>query len=237
MPGIGAQMRLRRPPRRKPQRGAPHEHHTLAGTAVEVDAEGFLQNPRSGTSEMAAEIAAQNGIADADRPPLAGRSTTCARPTSTTGAAPSIRTLGKASGVPIKELYQLFPKGPAKLAAKIARHPQAARLHLGKRGRRCATSNRHPRAARRRPPADDREGRDHRSRRARWRAIYPGLIMANGARMEGIEANVFFTFFGLDAIRKDRHDAHQGRDRRQPGHAHRRRCSARCPACRRSRRA
>jgi peroxiredoxin family protein len=35
--------------------------------------------------------------------------------------------------------------------------------------------------------------------------IYPGLIMANGARMEGIDANVFFTFFGLDAIRKDRH--------------------------------
>jgi peroxiredoxin family protein len=34
--------------------------------------------------------------------------------------------------------------------------------------------------------------------------IYPGLIMANGARMEGIEANLFFTFFGLDAIRKDR---------------------------------
>jgi len=37
--------------------------------------------------------------------------------------------------------------------------------------------------------------------------IYPGLIMANGARMEGIEADVFFTFFGLDAIRKDRQDA------------------------------
>jgi peroxiredoxin family protein len=34
--------------------------------------------------------------------------------------------------------------------------------------------------------------------------IYPGLIMANGARMEGIEANVFFTFFGLDAITKKR---------------------------------
>ncbi|HMY10254.1 MAG TPA: DsrE/DsrF/DrsH-like family protein [Turneriella sp.] len=32
--------------------------------------------------------------------------------------------------------------------------------------------------------------------------IYPGLIMANGARMEGIEANLFFTFFGLDAIHK-----------------------------------
>ena len=34
--------------------------------------------------------------------------------------------------------------------------------------------------------------------------IYPGLIMANGARMEGIEADLFFTFFGLDAVRKDR---------------------------------
>jgi peroxiredoxin family protein len=34
--------------------------------------------------------------------------------------------------------------------------------------------------------------------------IYPGLIMANGARMEGIEAHVFFTFFGLEAIRKGR---------------------------------
>ena len=36
--------------------------------------------------------------------------------------------------------------------------------------------------------------------------IYPGLIMATGARMEGIDANVFFTFFALDAIRKDRSD-------------------------------
>jgi peroxiredoxin family protein len=36
--------------------------------------------------------------------------------------------------------------------------------------------------------------------------IYPALIMANGARMEGIEANVFFTFFGLDAIRRDRYE-------------------------------
>ncbi|WP_208026892.1 DsrE/DsrF/DrsH-like family protein [Rhabdothermincola sediminis] len=36
--------------------------------------------------------------------------------------------------------------------------------------------------------------------------IYPGLILANGARAEGIEANLFFTFFGLDAIHKKRHD-------------------------------
>jgi len=36
--------------------------------------------------------------------------------------------------------------------------------------------------------------------------IYPALIMANGARMEGIEADLFFTFFGLDAIRRDRQE-------------------------------
>src|SRR6185436_17625581 len=36
--------------------------------------------------------------------------------------------------------------------------------------------------------------------------IYPGLIMANGARAQGIEANLFFTFFGLDAIHKARHE-------------------------------
>jgi peroxiredoxin family protein len=36
--------------------------------------------------------------------------------------------------------------------------------------------------------------------------VYPGLIMANGARMEGIEANVFFTFFGMDAINRAKHE-------------------------------
>lgn len=36
--------------------------------------------------------------------------------------------------------------------------------------------------------------------------VYPALIMANGARAEGIEANLFFTFFGLDAIHAKRHE-------------------------------
>lgn len=39
-----------------------------------------------------------------------------------------------------------------------------------------------------------------------FEGIYPGLIMANGARMEGIEANVFFTFFGMDAINKKHYE-------------------------------
>jgi len=36
--------------------------------------------------------------------------------------------------------------------------------------------------------------------------IYPGLIMADGARAEGIDANLFFTFFGLDAVHKGHHE-------------------------------
>jgi tRNA 2-thiouridine synthesizing protein E len=40
------------------------------------------------------------------------------------GTGPTVRVLGKASGVTVKELYQLFPKGPAKIAAKIAGIPK-----------------------------------------------------------------------------------------------------------------
>ena len=40
------------------------------------------------------------------------------------GDAPSIRRLTKESGVETKELYNLFPKGPAKKAAKIAGLPK-----------------------------------------------------------------------------------------------------------------
>ena len=96
---------------------------TIADTVLEVDAEGFLQQPDQWTREMAEQIASENGIAElTERHWLVihfMRSTYLE-----TGSAPSIRTLGKASGVPIKELYQLFPKGPAKLAAKIGGIPK-----------------------------------------------------------------------------------------------------------------
>ena len=39
-----------------------------------------------------------------------------------------------------------------------------------------------------------------------FEGIFPGLIMANGARMEGIEANVFFTLFGMDAINRKHYE-------------------------------
>jgi tRNA 2-thiouridine synthesizing protein E len=92
-------------------------------TAVRTDAEGFLVDASEWDEELAAEIARENGI-----PELTERHWLVVRFMRdrylTTGSAPSIRALGKESGVPIKELYQLFPKGPAKLAAKIGGIPK-----------------------------------------------------------------------------------------------------------------
>ena len=96
---------------------------TIADTVVSVDSEGFLEDPGVWTPEMAVEIAKANGIdalTDRHWQVVNFMRTTYLE----TGTAPSIRTLGKASGVPIKELYQLFPKGPAKLAAKVGGIPK-----------------------------------------------------------------------------------------------------------------
>jgi dissimilatory sulfite reductase related protein len=95
----------------------------IADPPVDVDAEGFLTNPEQWNQQIAEAIATQNGITElTDRHWLV---VTFMRDRYlSTGAAPSIRSLGKESGVPIKELYQLFPKGPAKLAAKIGGIPK-----------------------------------------------------------------------------------------------------------------
>ena len=36
--------------------------------------------------------------------------------------------------------------------------------------------------------------------------VYAAFVLANGARMEGIEAEIFFTFFGLEAIQKKKQE-------------------------------
>ena len=95
----------------------------IADAPVDVDAEGFFTHPEQWNEQIAAAIAAENGIAElTDRHWLVVRFMRDRY--LATGAAPSIRSLGKESGVPIKELYQLFPKGPAKIAAKIAGIPK-----------------------------------------------------------------------------------------------------------------
>ncbi len=92
-------------------------------TAADRDTEGFLTDPQQWNEEIAAELAHEAGIEE-----LTARHWQVVRYMRdtylATGEAPSIRTLGKASGVPIKELYELFPKGPAKLAARIGGIPK-----------------------------------------------------------------------------------------------------------------
>ncbi len=96
---------------------------TIELNGVERDREGFLTNPQQWDDEIAVEIAREAGILELT--PRHWQVVRYMRDTYlTTGEAPSIRTLGKASGVPIKELYELFPKGPAKLAAKIGGIPK-----------------------------------------------------------------------------------------------------------------
>lgn len=96
---------------------------TYAGTPVEVDEEGFLLKSDQWNEQIAAEIAAENDVDE-----LTDRHWIVIRFMRDQylehGTAPSIRALGKTSGVPIKELYQLFPKAPAKIAAKIGGVPK-----------------------------------------------------------------------------------------------------------------
>jgi tRNA 2-thiouridine synthesizing protein E len=94
-----------------------------ANQTIEVDAEGFLQKPEQWSEELGIEIAREVGI-----DPLTDKHWQVIRFMRDrylqTGTAPTIRTLGKESGVTTKELYQFFPKGPAKLAARIGGIPK-----------------------------------------------------------------------------------------------------------------
>ena len=95
----------------------------IEGTSVEQNDEGFFVHPEQWTEEMAPAIAAGEGIE-----PLTDRHWQVIRfmrrEYEDKGTGPTVRVLGRTSGVPIKELYQLFPKGPAKVAAKIAGIPK-----------------------------------------------------------------------------------------------------------------
>jgi TusE/DsrC/DsvC family sulfur relay protein len=96
---------------------------TYAGTAVTVNDEGFFTDPAQWREDMAPLIARQEGIAQ-----LTERHwqviTFMRREYAAKGTGPTVRVLGKTSGVSVKELYQLFPHGPAKEAAKIAGIPK-----------------------------------------------------------------------------------------------------------------
>ena len=96
---------------------------TIVGTAVELNDEGFFVHPEQWTEEMAADLAHRDGIAQLTD--LHWKVIRFMRAKFfENGTGPTVRELGKTSGVSVKELYELFPKGPAKVAARIAGIPK-----------------------------------------------------------------------------------------------------------------
>jgi TusE/DsrC/DsvC family sulfur relay protein len=95
----------------------------IAGRAVEVNDEGFFVQPDKWTEDMAPVLARNEGIDE-----LTDKHWQVIhfmrKEYEEKGTGPTVRVLGKTSGVSVKELYELFPKGPAKVAAKIAGIPK-----------------------------------------------------------------------------------------------------------------
>ena len=86
---------------------------------VEVDAEGYLSDFSQWTREIAAAIAKEEGIAELT-PAHWKVIEYMQKELKETGQAPSVRKLNKSGVMSTKELYEIFPGGPAKKAAKIA---------------------------------------------------------------------------------------------------------------------
>lgn len=91
----------------------------IAGKVVHFDEDGFMANPTEWDKGVAETLAAEIGIT-----PLTDRHWTviefCRSDFADQGDAPTLRRITKVGGVPTKELYQLFPKGPAKKVAYVA---------------------------------------------------------------------------------------------------------------------
>ncbi|HQZ36540.1 MAG TPA: TusE/DsrC/DsvC family sulfur relay protein [Ilumatobacteraceae bacterium] len=96
---------------------------TLGGATVELNDEGFFIDPGAWTPAMAEEMAKADGLDS-----LTERHWTVINFMRAQyfekGTGPTVRVLGKTSGVDVKTLYQLFPKGPAKTAARLAGIPK-----------------------------------------------------------------------------------------------------------------
>jgi tRNA 2-thiouridine synthesizing protein E len=91
----------------------------IAGTMIEFDEEGFMATPEQWSEDVAAALAAEIGINS-----LTDRHwqviNFCRSDFQEQGDAPTLRRITKLGGIPTKELYKLFPKGPAKKVAFVS---------------------------------------------------------------------------------------------------------------------
>lgn len=95
----------------------------LQGKSIEVDSDGHLANKNDWNEDLAKELAVLEGINELNERHWIVLNF-MRKEYEVKGEAPSIRKLNKESGVSTKELYELFPNGPAKKAAKIAGLPK-----------------------------------------------------------------------------------------------------------------
>jgi TusE/DsrC/DsvC family sulfur relay protein len=200
----------------------------IADRPVEVDAEGFLTHTDDWGEELAAAIARDSGIAELT--PRHWLVVNFMRDRYlATGTAPSIRALGKESGVPSRSSTSSSPRDRPSSQPRSAASPSHAAA--SRKEHTMTELLEQPLSIQTEPTTIEKVSIV--ISKGSLEGIYPGLIMANGARMEGIDADVFFTFFGLDTIRKDR-DERSRSHCRQPRHAPTDPCSAPCPASPRS---
>jgi tRNA 2-thiouridine synthesizing protein E len=96
---------------------------TVAGSEVTVNDEGFFEDPDQWTEDMAPELAREEGIEELNDDHWVVINY-MRKEYFEKGTGPTVRALGKTSGVSVKELYKLFPKGPAKIAARVSGIPK-----------------------------------------------------------------------------------------------------------------
>jgi TusE/DsrC/DsvC family sulfur relay protein len=92
---------------------------TIAGTEVEVNEEGFMTNPGQWNKTIAVEIAKEEGIPDLSDAHWKVIDF-CRSSAQDSGKAPTLRQITTGTGVSTKELFALYPKGPAKKVARIS---------------------------------------------------------------------------------------------------------------------
>ena len=92
---------------------------TIAGKSVQVNDEGFMTNPAEWTNDIAVEIAKEEGI-PALTPSHWKVIEFCRQDAAKSGKAPTLRRITTTAGVSTKEMFALFPKGPAKKVSKIS---------------------------------------------------------------------------------------------------------------------
>jgi len=92
---------------------------TISGKLVQVNDEGFMTNPAEWNKDLAVEIAKEEGIPELT-PAHWKIIDFCRQAAGSTGKAPTLRQITTGSGVSTKDLFALFPKGPAKKVAKIS---------------------------------------------------------------------------------------------------------------------